>query len=100
LFAFAGLWEERNEPSGAETLHTCAIITAEPNKLVGQVHARMPVMLRPENEAAWLNPESQTADILSLLQPYPVEQMELAPVSRAVNSATAAGPQLIERASD
>jgi len=100
LFALAGLWEEWVEPGSGEILETCTIITTEPNKLVAQVHPRMPAMLLPENEAAWLDPDNKAADVLSLLGPYPVEKMELVEVSRAVNSASAQGPELIEPVSE
>ncbi|MCA1604369.1 MAG: SOS response-associated peptidase [Acidobacteria bacterium] len=37
-------------------------ITTEPNTLVGKVHDRMPAILPPQQEKAWLDPEqSQTA---------------------------------------
>lgn len=96
LFAFAGLWEEWKDPEGKRLL-TCTIITTEPNKLVSQVHARMPAMLQREDESAWLDLENKPAGVLPLLQPYPVDKMELRPVSRAVNSASAEGAELIER---
>ena len=35
-----------------------AIITTEANPLVAQIHNRMPVILSPEDEATWLNPEA------------------------------------------
>ena len=99
LFVFAGLWEEWQDPDG-ELLHTCTIITVKPNKLVEQVHTRMPAMLTPDEEAVWLDPDNKAADVLPFLLPYQVEKMELVPVSRAVNSASAQGPELIERSND
>lgn len=45
LFALAGLWEQWKDPGSGEMLQTCTIITVEPNKLVAQVHPRMPAML-------------------------------------------------------
>ncbi|MCI0524862.1 MAG: SOS response-associated peptidase [Acidobacteria bacterium] len=100
LFALAGLWEEWIEPGSGEPLQTCTIITVEPNKLVAQVHQRMPALLLPDEEAIWLDPDHKAADVLSLLRPYPVEKMELVPVSRAVNSASAQGPELIEQVNE
>ena len=55
LFGIAGLWESWTSPEG-NVLNTCTVITTKPNPLVEQVHNRMPVMLRPEDEADWLNP--------------------------------------------
>lgn len=85
LFAFAGLWEESRLLDG-ETLRTCTIITIEPNELVADIHNRMPALLKPEDEDAWLAPQQQAADVLSLLRPYPADEMEAIPVARTVNS--------------
>jgi putative SOS response-associated peptidase YedK len=85
LFAFAGLWEEWKTPEG-EALATCAIITVEPNELVAQFHHRMAAILKPDEEAAWIDPGSKVEDLLRLLRPYPGDELEAFPVSRAVNS--------------
>jgi putative SOS response-associated peptidase YedK len=40
-----------------------------------------------EAESVWLNPKIQEPEkLLPLLKPYPSDQMEFYPVSRAVNS--------------
>jgi putative SOS response-associated peptidase YedK len=85
LFAFAGLWEEWKTPDG-EALATCTIITVEPNELVSQFHHRMAAILKPDEEAAWIDPGSKAEDLLRLLRPYPADELEAFPVSRAVNS--------------
>ncbi len=94
LFAFAGLWEEWKAPEG-ETVRTCTIITVEPNSLVSQIHNRMPAILPRAGEVAWLDPQSQVADLLPLLGPYPEAEMEAIPVSRAVNSPSFDDPSCI-----
>ncbi len=85
LFAFAGLWEEWRSPEG-ETLQTCTIITVEPNELVSKFHHRMAAILKPDEEAAWIDPKSNAGDLLQLLRPYSSDELEAFPVSRAVNS--------------
>lgn len=85
LFAFAGLWEEWRTPDGNH-LQSCTIITVEPNALIAQFHHRMAAILRPEEEALWLNPQQKVADVLPLLRPYEADDLEAFPVSRAVNS--------------
>ncbi len=85
LFAFAGLWEEWGSPDG-ETVRTCTIITVEPNELIAKFHHRMAAVLKPDEEAAWIDPKSKVGDLLQLLRPYPADEMEAIPVSRAVNS--------------
>ncbi|MCF7920211.1 MAG: SOS response-associated peptidase [Candidatus Cloacimonetes bacterium] len=73
LFSFAGLWEAWKNPDGA-IIPSCTIITTAPNEVVAKVHDRMPVILRQEDEATWL--ESDDPEILkNLLQAYPAEDM-------------------------
>ncbi|HLV81678.1 MAG TPA: SOS response-associated peptidase [Chthonomonadaceae bacterium] len=85
LFAFAGLWEVWDSPEGAP-LHTCAIVTVAPNDVLAPIHNRMPAILRPEDEAAWLDPAVKGADALQLLRSYPAARMEAYAVSRRVNT--------------
>jgi putative SOS response-associated peptidase YedK len=85
-FGFAGIWEQWTSPDG-EVLRTCAIITVEPNHLTSQIHNRMPAILKPEDEAIWLNAaEKDPVRLLALLKPYPHEAMEAFEVSAKVNS--------------
>lgn len=84
-FTFAGLYEHWQSPEGGE-LHTCTILTCEPNELVGEVHNRMPVMLDAEARWRWLKADMDRKDLLALLKPYPSSEMKGFEVSRAVNS--------------
>lgn len=72
VFAFAGLWE-RWEKGGLET---CTIITTMANQVVGQIHDRMPVIIKKEDVLSWVAPESETFVLERLLKPFPSEQME------------------------
>ena len=95
LFAFAGLWDEWHAPDGSP-LRSCTIITTTPNAVAAQIHDRMPVILRPDDEALWLDPAvTDTRDLLSLLVPYPADAMEAYPVSRRVNVPTVDDAELI-----
>jgi putative SOS response-associated peptidase YedK len=49
------------------------------------IHNRMPVILKQEDEKIWLGSKN-SAEILSLLKPYPPEDMDAFPVSKLVNS--------------
>jgi len=96
LFAFAGLWEEWRSPDGS-LLRTCTIITVEPNDLMAPIHHRMAAILKPEHEALWLDPAAREGRLLlPLLRPYPDDDLEAVPVSRAVNSPAQEGPSLIQ----
>jgi len=86
LFAIAGLWESWKSPDG-KIIHTCTAITTEPNDLMKPIHDRMPVILRREDEAAWLDPQNIDVDFLgNMLQPFDERQMDAYSVSSAVNS--------------
>ncbi len=91
LFAFAGIYEE-DRNTGAPDF---AIITTQANGVVRPVHDRMPVILLPEDEEAWLNPDTDADAAVKLLKPYPDNLMEAYPVSRRVNSAANDGPELV-----
>ena len=52
-FAFAGLWEEWSAPDGA-VLRTYKILTTVPSPAIAHLHDRMPLILPPDQEAAWL----------------------------------------------
>ena len=86
LFAIAGLWESWKSPEG-KVIHTCTAITTKPNDLMKPIHDRMPVILKREDEAAWLDPRKNDVDFLgNMLLPFDEGQMDAYSVSSAVNS--------------
>jgi putative SOS response-associated peptidase YedK len=84
-FAFAGLWDCWEGPSGP--VKTVCILTTEANELVRPAHDRMPVMLERSYFDQWLDPAEQNAAALAwMLRPYRAEAMRAYPVSPVVNS--------------
>lgn len=83
LFAFAGVWDATKVED--EWLVSCASLTSSPNELVSLIHNRMPVILAPEHEQAWLSPEAEVADLVPCLAPYPAELMTTYRVPALVN---------------
>ncbi|CAN5456612.1 SOS response-associated peptidase [soil metagenome] len=69
-YAYAGLWE-----TWKDGFLSTAMITTIPNELVEIYHDRMPVILRSEDYATWLDPTSDPVELLALLQPFPAERM-------------------------
>lgn len=58
LFAFAGIWSEWVDTQTGEVIKTYSIVTTEANNLMAEIHntkKRMPIILNPANEMAWLN---------------------------------------------
>ena len=78
---------------GQDKLVTCALITAEANELVRQVHDRMPAIIRPDEYDAWLDPQTPPDRLLGMLRPYPASEMELVEVGPAVNRPGNDGPE-------
>jgi len=94
LFAFAGLYT----PAGADRTATCVIITTAPNELMAPVHNRMPAILDPDDEAAWLDPDlTEPHAVLGMLHPYQADRMEAYPVASLVSSVRNEGSELIAR---
>ncbi|WP_025040050.1 SOS response-associated peptidase [Nitrosospira briensis] len=94
-FSFAGIWGTWTADTG-ESIDSCTIITIECNALMQPIHDRMPVILSPEDWAAWLDPESKQDEILlSLLKPFDAERMQAWAVSSAVGRVTNQGEELI-----
>lgn len=93
-FAFAGIWREQEDDGGKEP--HCAIITTEPNALVGKVHDRMPAILRPEAEAEWLSLDTTPEQARELIRPYADEEMRAYEVSTLVNSPAHDTPEVLK----
>ena len=54
---------------------------------MAKIHERMPVIIRPEDYAAWIDTKlTDVTKIQAMIQPYPDRFMEAYPVSRKVNS--------------
>ncbi|HEY5545513.1 MAG TPA: SOS response-associated peptidase [Gemmatimonadaceae bacterium] len=84
-FALGGLWEYWRPREGDEWIVSCAILTTEPNELLAPIHDRMPVMVRPEDYARWIEPETGIADVRKLVEPYPARHMRAWEISLLVN---------------
>jgi putative SOS response-associated peptidase YedK len=84
-FAFAGIWSTVHDGHGA-VQQTFAILTTEANALVAQIHHRMPVILREQDEADWLNPRLSLDAAQALLAPFPADRLRMYEVSTKVNS--------------
>jgi len=73
LFALAGLWEwwkdrARDDPP----VHSYTIVTTDANSALMHIHDRMPVIIRPQDYARWLDAKQDVGD---LLQSYPDEEV-------------------------
>ena len=105
LFAMAGIWE-RWEPRGevgevgdaASPRESFAILTTEAHASIAGIHPRMPVVLRPEEYRAWLEPGADREHLQALLRPSGRPGITARPVSPLVNHARSESPQCIQAA--
>jgi putative SOS response-associated peptidase YedK len=94
---FAGLYAIWKNPEGIE-IYSFTIITTQPTVNLKPIHDRMPVILEPDAEEVWLNPDVTDAQKLTpLLHPYTVKALDFYPVSKAVNRAGFDSPEFIEK---
>jgi putative SOS response-associated peptidase YedK len=94
-FAFAGIWSTVYNARG-EVQPTFAILTTEANALVSQIHTRMPVILREQDETDWLNPRLSLDAVQALLGPLPAELLMAYEVSPKVNSPAYNTPEALQ----
>ena len=94
-FAFAGIWERWSRPD--RTIESFAILTTAANDLLNPIHDRMPVMLRPDDYDAWLDPTvSDPKQLTRFFEPYPADRMVLTPVGTWVNDVRHDEPRCLE----
>jgi putative SOS response-associated peptidase YedK len=94
LFAFAGLWSIWHGEDG-QTLRTCTILTTAANAAIAPLHDRMPVILAPEAESAWLEPADSPEHLRRLLGGLDPGGTALRAVGPAVNDARYDGPDCL-----
>jgi putative SOS response-associated peptidase YedK len=94
-FAFAGVWAALPQRDSDEILYSCAIVTCQPNGMIRPVHDRMPVILDPELEAPWVQPDTDVETLVGMLVPAPDDSLVMREVSDAVNDVRQDGAHLI-----
>ncbi|MEA2269804.1 MAG: hypothetical protein QOD55_1484 [Solirubrobacteraceae bacterium] len=95
-FAFAGLWASWRGRPDAEPLRTCAIVTTQASEALAGIHDRMPVMLPPGAEDAWLDGATPEPVLRELCAP--LRETGTRAVGPAVNDARYDGPDCLEAA--
>jgi putative SOS response-associated peptidase YedK len=84
-------WRPRPD---VEPLRTLAIVTTTASEQLAHVYDRMPVMLPPEAEAAWLDHDAEPSDLLELCAP--LRETAMRAVGPAVNDARHDEPDCLE----
>lgn len=90
VFSIAGIWEEWPDPETGEFIRTYSLLTSDANPLLAAIHndkKRMPVVLTPEAEYAWLHENLTQQQVLELTgTPYPAGRMHSYAVSKRITS--------------
>jgi putative SOS response-associated peptidase YedK len=94
LFSFAGLWSIWHGDDDS-TLRTCTILTTAANSAVASLHDRMPVILEPGDESAWLDTGTPRSELTTILAGLPARETALTEVGFAVNDARYDGPECL-----
>ena len=95
-FAFAGLYDIWH-PEPERPAITFTILTREASEALANIHSRMPVVLPPGRQEAWLDAGSRDKDsVLPLLDVPPDDSFISMPVSSRVNAVKHDDPSLLE----
>jgi putative SOS response-associated peptidase YedK len=94
--AFAGLWETWTGPNGEEQ-ETAAIVTTAANRTLQPIHDRMPVIVPPETQDFWLDPNVDAETASAAITPARDDLLEAYEISSAVNRTVNDSPDLIGR---
>jgi putative SOS response-associated peptidase YedK len=86
-FALAGLYDQWTDRNTGELLNTFTIITTKANLLMEKIHntkKRMPVILNPEDERAWVDASLPLEKTLSFLNPFNEDNLQANEVDKAL----------------
>lgn len=92
VLGLAGIYESWKQPDG-RLLWSAAILTQEAQPDLAYIHDRMPVLLTPELQEAWLN--SSTSPLQDVLESAPNIEIQAWEVSPAVGNVKNNNPNLM-----
>jgi putative SOS response-associated peptidase YedK len=92
-FWFAGIWDEATVKNAAGPVAAFAILTTGASAEVRPIHARMPLILTPDDYGAWL---ADTARAEEILRTPCAARLLAYPVSNLVNSSRNEDPRCVE----
>lgn len=94
VMAFAGLWETWSDPDGGD-MDSGAMLTTQSNRMMAEIHHRMPVIIKPEAFDAWLDTGNvPVKDIKQLMLPIEDGYLTAVPVSSRVNKVVNDDPEI------
>ncbi len=95
-FGFAGLWAVWRDARGGR-ITSFTIVTGPAEETIAPIHDRMPIIIKPEDYAAWLDRRITDADeVLPILERSRALELSSFEVSRRVNYVKNDDPECIE----
>jgi putative SOS response-associated peptidase YedK len=89
MFSLGCIYESWVDKSTGELKNTFSILTTPANPLMETIHnlkKRMPLILKQEDEARWVDPMLTSAQVNDLIKPYDEADMQAYTVSQTANS--------------
>lgn len=91
----AGLWAKWKDPKSGDEIQSCTILTTNSNKVMAELHDRMPVILDKTDWPKWLGEEPATdEELLAMLRPSPGQVLKVWPVDKKVGNVRNKGAEL------
>ncbi len=92
----AGIWDHWQTSAG-ELLESFAMITTASNEFMSEIHHRMPLILGPDDWAAWLTTtNANQSHLMEMLTPCPSDWLQRTAVSNFVNKTENDSPECIQ----
>lgn len=96
LLSLAAIYSTWRNAEG-EKFYSCSIITVPANNALKRLHGRMPFVVRPDDEAPWLDRgRVGFEEALKLVTPFPDDGLRAVPVSPRVNSPANNDPDVVQ----
>ncbi len=96
LFLIAGLWEKWKSPTG-EVIQSFTLITQKPIDKISHIHDRMPALIIPGEEQAWLDLRISPQEALDSIRPLEKGEIDFYPVGKEVGNVRNNDPSLIKK---
>lgn len=97
MSALGGVYSSWTDPDGVEH-GTFAIVTVPANSDLGAIGQRMPVVLRDEDEAAWLDPTVRDlSSLYAIMKPRADGELVIQPANPAISSVKIDNEQLLSQ---
>lgn len=93
--AFAGLMDVWRDQSDDERLVSCTILTTSSRGAIQELHHRMPLFIAADDFQEWLATSEPAVTLERLRDEVPVDDLELYPVTPAVNDARNEDPSFV-----